>query len=85
MIHIHTDVENLRFFRDCNGIRYLKTPLANPVAYAMENEHVVGVFYSTNQLKFFYEYNNYKQNLPITLYLDVQLIDEELWERKLKN
>ena len=84
MIHIHTDVENLRFFRNCHRVRYFKTPLANPVAYAMENEHVVGVFYTTNQLKSFYEHNYYKQNLPITLYLDEQLIDEELWGDKLK-
>lgn len=69
-IHIHTDIENLKYFVDKNGLRTCSDRL---VAYAMQNEHIVGVFYTLKQANAFYEKNKFNDNLPIIYYWDEKL------------
>ena len=67
MIHIHADIDGLKYFSDKNGVCAYSSRI---VAYAMQDAHIVGVFYTLKQAQDFYEKNKYKQNLPILYYWD---------------
>ena len=67
MIHIHTDVENLIYFSDKNGI---SPDPARLVAYAMQGADIVKVFYLPKQAIEFYELNAHKEDLPVIYYWD---------------
>lgn len=66
-IHIHTDIESLMFFSDKNGVCAYNSRV---MAYAMQHEHIVGVFYNKKQLESFYEHNKHKEGLPIIYFWD---------------
>jgi len=73
-IFIHEDVESLKYFSDKNGIcAYCN----RATSYAMQGANIVGVFYTQNQLKSFYEHNKHKENLPIIYYYD-----EKRWNNR---
>ena len=67
-IFINSDVQNLRFFKDKNGI-----PLSGDraVSYAMQGADIVGVFYTDRQAQQFYESKRYEENLPVIGFFDV--------------
>jgi len=67
MIHIHYDIDGLKYFSDKNGICAYSNRI---VAYAMQHEHIVGVFYTIKQVPDFYERNKYNVNLPVVYYWD---------------
>ncbi len=67
MIHIHGDVEGLKYFSDKNGVCAHSN---RAVAYAMQDADIVAVFYTVKQAEDFYEHNKHKQNLPAIYYWD---------------
>ena len=77
-IFIHNEVEDLRYFKDLNGINGL---VGNNriVSYAMQKENIVGVFYTMEQARKFYEVNKYKENLPV-----IYFWNEELYNKRNK-
>jgi hypothetical protein len=74
MIHIHGDTDGLRYFSDKNGICAYNDRV---VAYAMQDSDIVGVFYTIQQAQSFYEYNKFKDNLPVLFYWD-----ESRWKNR---
>lgn len=72
-IFIHSDVQNLRFFKDKNGI-----PLSGDraVSYAMQGADIVGVFYTDRQAQQFYESKRYEENLHV-----IGFFDKSCWEK----
>jgi hypothetical protein len=66
-VHIHGDVEGLKYFSDKNGVCAYSP---RSIAYAMQNADIVGVFYTTKQAQRFYEHNKYERNLPVLYYWD---------------
>ena len=71
-IFIHSDVENLIFFIDKNGIALATgTALDRAISYAMQGSDIVGVFYTNKQAQQFYESKRYEENLPIIGFFDV--------------
>jgi hypothetical protein len=77
MIHIHSDVDGLKYFSDKNGVCAYSN---RAVAYAMQNEHIVGLFYTEKQAKDFYEQHKHTcisgKLLPILFYWD-----ESRWDK----
>ena len=74
MIHIHGDVDGLKYFSDKNGVCAYSNLI---VAYAMQDENVVGVFYTTEQAERFYKINEFKENLPV-----IYFWDEKRWNNR---
>jgi len=72
-IFIHSDVENLRFFTDKNGIS-LSSDRA--LSYAMQGSDIVGVFYTDKQAQQFYESKRYEENLHV-----IGFFDASRWEK----
>ena len=71
-IFIHSDVENLKFFTDRNGIALATgTALDRAISYAMQGADIVGVFYTDRQAQQFYESKRYEENLPVIGFFDV--------------
>jgi hypothetical protein len=70
-IFIHSDVENLKFFTDKNGIALATgTALDRAIAYAMQGANIVGVFYTDIQAQQFYNAKRYEENLLVIGYFD---------------
>jgi hypothetical protein len=61
-IFIHNDVENLKFFKDKNGVIASSYRITH---YAMQGSNIVRVFYNRNHAIEYYARNRYVQNLPI--------------------
>jgi hypothetical protein len=74
MIHIHGDVDGLKYFSDINGVCAYSNMA---VAYAMQDADIVGIFYTTKQAKEFYERNKLKENLPV-----IYFWDEKRWNNR---
>jgi hypothetical protein len=74
MIHIHSDIDGLKYFSDKNGICAYSNRI---VAYAMQDADIVGVFYTVKQAEAFYESNKHKENLPI-----IYFWDEKRWNNR---
>lgn len=67
MIHIHGDIDGLKYFSDKNGVCAYSSRY---IAYAMQDSHIVEVFYTTKQAQDYYQYNKHKDNIPILFYWD---------------
>ena len=74
MIHIHGDVEGLKYFSDKNGVCAYSS---RAVAYAMQDADIVAVFYTTKQAQDFYNSNKDKENLPV-----IYFWDEKRWNNR---
>lgn len=73
MIHIHTDVDDLKYFSDKNGVSAYDNRV---ISYAMQGANIVGVFYTKIQAFVFYNKNKNKENLRILYYWD-----ENRWKK----
>lgn len=71
-LHLHEDVQNLKYFRDANGVIPATDRL---VLYAMQGPAVVAVFYTVEQAKAYYERNAHKE-LPVLYRFDATLFDK---------
>jgi len=74
MIHFHTDTENLKYFVDKNGIRCIYDRV---VAYAMQGENIVKLFYDLKSAQLFY-IENWHKTFPIIYFFDEKLMIEDL-------
>ena len=72
-IFIHSDVENLRYFTDKNGITAMYSRL---VSYAMQGADIVKVFYDNYTARRYYETNRYTENLPVIYYFNESLFNK---------
>ena len=75
-LHIHTEVEDLKFFSDKNGVSAYSDRV---VSYAMQGSNVVGIFYNNSQAVYFYENNKYTKALnPIYFWDEVRWNNRKL-------
>lgn len=82
VIHIHTDVQSLIYFSDKHGV-CAYAPWY--IAYAMQNEHVVGAFKTVQQIEEFYEENKFIEDLPIKFFWDEKRWEKDMQYKKLKD
>ena len=73
---LHGDVENLKYFRDKNGISFMLDISIKPVAYAMAGADIVKVFYNVKEADHFMDCAN-KISLPNAIYF----FDEKLMKK----
>lgn len=73
MIHIHTEVENLKYFSSKHGVCAYSN---RAIAFAMQGANIVGVFYTKQQMINFYEWNKHKEYIEPIYYWD-----EALWDQ----
>lgn len=72
-IFIHSDVENLRFFTDKNGIALSGD---RAISYAMQGAVIVAIFYTESQARQFYVSNRYEEDIHA-----IGIFDVSRWEK----